>query len=206
MSSHQGITALYLQRKEPVSQILNGRQTASVSLKYNSHPKLHQYLHSENKHICCQYLSSVIWEYPLTFVCPRRSVRCGKLLVRQAENVSVRAADSAVQRSTDRIVTWRDEWFSGWITGPFRQSVSQIESATVAGLIFRAAVISIRRSARRRRGGYVPAAFICLYTQGFTVVILCEQGAAVILVLRVLMFRVWRDGIVRVIKLGPAGR
>lgn len=178
-------------------------QTASVSWNV-TRLKLHQYLHSENKQICSQYLSSIIWEYPITFVCPRRSVRCGKCLVRQAENVSVWAANSVVQRFANRIVTWRDKWFGGWITGLFRQSLSQIESAT--GLIFRAAVISIRRSARRRRGGYVPAAFICLYTRGFRVVILCEQGAAVVLVLRVLMFRVWRDGIVRVIKLGPAGR
>lgn len=84
--------------------------------------------------------------------------------------------------------------------------MSHTEGSTVAGPIFRAAVISIRRSARRCRGGYVPAAFICLYTQGFRVVILCEQGPAVVWVLRDLMFRVCRDGIVGVINLGPGGR
>lgn len=80
----------------------------------------------------------------------------------------------------------------------------QTESSTAAGLIFRAAVVSIRKSARSCRD--VPAGFICLYTQRFRVVIRCEQGAAVVLVLRDLRVRVWRDGIVWIIKLRPGGR
>lgn len=84
--------------------------------------------------------------------------------------------------------------------------MSEIGSSTVAGPIFRVAVVSVGRPARHRRGGYVPPAFICLHTQVFKVVILCEQGAAVVLVPRDVVFRVLRDGIVRVIKLGPGER
>lgn len=104
---------------------------------------------------------------------------------------SLRAAETVVQRSTGRTVSSRDKWFGG-------------SSSTVAGPVIGATVVSLGGSAGW--GGNVPTAFIYGYRLRFRVVLLLQQAAAVASALRDVMFRVWRDGIVGVIKLRPGGR